>query len=184
MQPTKPVVLFDIDYTLFDTALFKGSKFLKHKIYKEVLGVLDNLSKIAILGIFSEGNIDFQKRKLKETNIKRYFAKDNTHIVLNKLDELKGTLKKYGNRKTFFVDDKLTILFDAKKLFPYIFTIWVKRGFYAENQKEISGFKPDAQVKGLQEVVEIVRKNCHQEFISGSISKIRSTNIETRNNIK
>lgn len=158
MQLTKPVVLFDIDYTLFDTGLFKESKFLTHKIYKEVIGVLDNLSKIAILGIFSEGNIDFQKRKLKETSIERYFTKDNTHIVLNKLDELKETLEKYRNRKTFFVDDKLTILFDAKKLFPDIFTIWVKKGFYAKNQKEIPGFKPDAEILGLGEIVDIINK--------------------------
>lgn len=154
----KPVVLFDIDYTLFDTAFFKESKFLRHKIYEEVIGALDNLSKIALLGIFSEGNIDFQRRKLKETNIERYFAKDNTHIVLNKLDKLKGTLEKYGNRKIFFVDDKLTILFDAKKLFPDIFTIWVQRGFYAKNQKNIPGFKPDAEVKTLSEVVGIIKR--------------------------
>src|SRR3989344_4096389 len=106
----KPVVLFDIDYTLFDTAFFKESGLSEHRIYEEVINVLENLSKIALLGIFSEGNISFQIKKLKETNIEKYFAKGNTHIVLNKLDELEGIFKRYKNRKFFFVDDKLTIL--------------------------------------------------------------------------
>lgn len=154
----KPLVLFDIDYTLFDTAFFKESKLLKHKVYKEVTEVLDSLNKIAILGIFSEGDIEFQKKKLKETNIEKYFAKDHTHIVLKKIDELKKVLEKYKDRQIFFVDDKLNILYDAKKLSPRVFTIWVKRGFYAENQKPIPGFKPDAEVESLSEIIEIINK--------------------------
>ena len=157
MQNTKPIVLFDIDYTLFDTALFKESKLLTHKIYKEVIEVLDNLNKIAILGIFSEGDIDFQRRKLRQTNIDKYFEKVHTHIVLEKLDDLKRILKSYEDRQVFFVDDKLNILYDAKKSFPDVFTIWVKRGFYAENQKNIPGFKPDATVTNLEDVVEIIK---------------------------
>lgn len=152
----KPIVLFDIDYTLFDTAFFKENKLLEHKIYEEVIGVLDSLSEVALLGIFSEGNIDFQIKKLKETNIEKYFAQDNTHIVLNKLDELKGIFERYKNRKFFFVDDKLAILSDAKRAFPDVFTIWVKRGPFAKMQKPILGFKPNAEVGNLKEVVSII----------------------------
>ena len=156
MQLTKPVILFDIDYTLFDTALFKDSRLLQHKVYEEVIGVLDDLNKIAILGIFSEGDIDFQRRKLKQTNIDKYFEKDHTHIVLKKIDDLKRILKSYEDRQIFFVDDKLNILFDAKKSFSDVFTIWVKRGPFAESQKPILGFRPDAEVKNLSEVVSII----------------------------
>lgn len=161
MQFMQPVVLFDIDYTLFDTALFKESKLLTHKIYKEVIEVLDSLNKIATLGIFSEGNIDFQRRKLKETNIDKYFEKNHTHIVLKKIDDLKRILKSYEDRQIFFVDDKLTILVDAKKSFPEVFTIWVKRGPFAQNQKEIPGFKPDAEVKSLRDVVSIINSQLY-----------------------
>lgn len=156
MQFNKKIVLFDIDYTLFDTALFKESRLLKHKIYKEVIDVLNSLSQIAILGIFSEGDTDFQKKKLKETNIDKYFAKDHTHIVLKKIDDLKTILKKYEDRKIFFVDDKLDILFDAKKLSPEVFTIWVKRGFYAKKQKEIPGFAPNATITNLKQIIKVV----------------------------
>jgi FMN phosphatase YigB (HAD superfamily) len=152
----KPIVLFDIDYTLFDTKLFKKSYLTKHKIYEEVRDVLEKLSKIALLGIFSEGDLEFQRKKLNQTEIADYFEKGNTHVVLNKLTEIRKVLQKYIDRKTFFVDDKLNILFDAKKIFPKVVTIWVKRGIYAENQKDIPGFKPDAVVANLSEVVKIV----------------------------
>ena len=153
----KPIVLFDIDYTLFDTALFKKSYLTKHKIYEEVRDVLEKLSKDAVLGIFSEGDLEFQRKKLNQTAIVDYFEKDNTHIVLNKLTEVRKVLQKYIDRKTFFVDDKLSILFDAKKTFPKVVTIWVKRGWYAENQKDIPGFEPDSVVENLSEVVKIVK---------------------------
>jgi FMN phosphatase YigB (HAD superfamily) len=157
---SKPIVLFDIDYTLFDTEYFKKSSLTKHKIYEEVKGVLERLSKIAILGIFSEGDLEFQRKKLNMTAIEGYFEKDNTHIVLNKLSEFKRVLKKYEDRITFFVDDKLSILSDVKKIFPKIVAIWVKRGIYAENQKEIPGFKPDAEVNDLKEIVKIIKLRC------------------------
>lgn len=155
----KPVVLFDIDYTLFDTALFKKSYLTKNKIYEEVRDVLESLSKKALLGIFSEGDLEFQRKKLNQTAIVNYFETSNTHIVLNKLTEVRKVLQKYADRKTFFVDDKLSILFDAKKIFPKVVTIWVKRGWYAENQKVIPGFKPDAEVDNLREVVKIVSQD-------------------------
>ena len=156
MINNKPVVLFDIDFTLFDTASFKQSGLSRHKIYEEVIGVLENLKNIAILGIFSEGDLDFQNQKLIKTDIKKYFEELHTHIVLNKLDEIKKVFEKYRGNRIFLVDDKLTILNDLKKFMPSVFGIWVKRGWYADNQKEIQGFKPDAEVDTLQEIVKII----------------------------
>lgn len=155
----KPVVLFDIDYTLFDTAFFKESKLLKHKIYEEAIKVLDSLNKIAILGIFSEGDIEFQIEKLIKTDIKKYFDEIHTHIVSNKVSEIKKVFTKYAGNKIFLVDDKLSILSDLRNFMPSVFTIWVKRGPFAENQKEIPGFIPDAEVENLSEVVKIIKSN-------------------------
>ncbi len=155
----KPIVLFDIDYTLFDTASFKESKLLSHKIYQEVAEVLSNLSKIATLGIFSKGETEFQKTKLKKTGMIKFFKENNIHIFADKDVNLINVLKKYASTKLFLVDDKLEILYSAKKHMSGIVTIWVKRGPFAENQKEIFGFKPDAQVENLSEVVRIVKSN-------------------------
>ena len=157
MQLTKPVVLFDIDYTLFDTAFFKESGLLKHKIYGEVMQVLDGLNEVATLGIFSKGESEFQKTKLKKTGMAKFFKKENIHIFDDKDINLIEVIDKYKDYKIFLVDDKLGILYSAKKHMPQVIAIWVKRGPYAQNQTEIIGFKPDAIVDNLSEVVKIVK---------------------------
>ena len=153
------VVLFDIDYTLFNTDVFKETQLEKHSVYDEVHGVLEKLSKISKLVIFSEGEINFQKTKLDKTDIKRYFNEHDMHIFKSKTDGLQLVLKKYLHGKLFLVDDKLSILHDAKKLLSDVFTIWVKRGIYAENQKEIPGFKPDFEIRDLKEIVSIIHNS-------------------------
>src|SRR3989344_1087272 len=160
LKMDKPkVVLFDIDYTLFNTDVFKETQLKKHSVYDEVHSVLENLSKVAELGIFSEGETEFQKTKLDKTDIKKYFKEQNLHISKSKIDRLQQVLNRYSHGQIFFVDDKLSILYDAKKLLSDVFTIWVKRGMYAENQKEISGFRPDAEVENLKEIIPIILKS-------------------------
>jgi len=151
------IVLFDIDYTLFDTAFFKQSGLSYHKIYEEVVKVLDALSTFATLGIFSKGETQFQKTKLEKTGILKHFREENINIFIDKDVNLIQVIEKYKDSRIFFVDDKLEILYSAKKHAKQVFTIWVKRGWYAENQKGIPGFKPDAEVENLSEVARIVR---------------------------
>lgn len=150
------VILFDIDYTLFDTGLFKKTELKRHSVYGEVNDVLRELSKTSKLAIFSEGDTDFQTAKLNNTNIKKYFAENDIHIFKSKTEGLSHVLKKYSDGRLFFVDDKLNVLFDAKKMFPDIFVIWVKRGIYAQNQRKIENFIPDGVVNNLIEILSIV----------------------------
>src|SRR3989344_9473192 len=97
----KKIILFDIDYTLFNTDVFKETQLKKHIVYDEVNNVLSKLSRIAILGIFAEGNLTFQKNKLTKTNIHKHFKKENIHIAERKEELLKKVFKKYNDRKVF-----------------------------------------------------------------------------------
>ncbi|MDP2586100.1 MAG: hypothetical protein Q8P29_04445 [Candidatus Levybacteria bacterium] len=155
----RPIALFDIDYTLFDTAFFKQSGLSKHKAYGEVEQVLKNLSDFVTLGIFSKGETQFQKTKLEKTGMTKFFKEEHVHIFDDKDINLIQVLNKYKNSKIFLIDDKLTILYSAKMYLKEIFTVWVKRGVYAENQKAIPNFVPDAEVENLSEVVRIVKSN-------------------------
>jgi len=157
MQLTKSIVLFDIDYTLFDTALFKESGLSRHEIYEEVMQVLDSLSSFTTLGIFSKGEVQFQKTKLEKTGMAKFFKEEHIHIFNDKDINLTKIIDRYKDSQIFFVDDKLEILHSAKKYAKDVFTIWVKRGWYAQNQKGIFGFKPDAEVENLTEVARIVK---------------------------
>ncbi|MBI2430686.1 MAG: hypothetical protein HYV39_01575 [Candidatus Levybacteria bacterium] len=150
------VILFDIDYTLFDTEKFKGTNLQTFSLYEEAVDVLAKLKENAYLGIFSEGNHNLQKTKLLKTKIHNSFAKRYIHIVANKEEKVEEILKKYKKYLVFLVDDKLTVLYQAKQLFPSLVTIWVKRGRYALKQSPIEGFTPDAIIGSLRELPPIV----------------------------
>lgn len=150
------IVLLDIDHTLFDTEKFKASKLTNYSLYEEVLDILKKLEDEADLGIFSEGILEFQKTKLKNTKLEQFFKEKHIHIFGKKESELLKTLNSYKKYKVFLVDDRLSILHLAKKNFPSIFTIWVKRGPHAQKQKEIEGFTPDETVFNLQELERLI----------------------------
>lgn len=155
---TQTIILFDIDYTLYDTDKFKASNLQKHAVYSEVQYVLQKLAKTATLGIFSQGDLELQTMKLYKTNIVEHFSSSDIHIVEEKEKTLWEILKKYHAKKLYLIDDKLAILRQAKKIMPTIFTIWVKRGIYAKAQKTFEDFTPDAAVKNLQKVIVIIGK--------------------------
>jgi FMN phosphatase YigB (HAD superfamily) len=159
MQKSKPVILLDIDDTMFNTALFIKSHLSESKMYEDVRQVLDNLNTFATIGIFSKGEVEFQKTKLKKTDLFDFFNEKNVHIFDDKNINLKQTADKYRGSKIFLIDDRLEVLYSAKKNIKEIFTIWIKRGRYAESQKPIPGFCPDSEVANLSEVVRIVKSN-------------------------
>ncbi len=154
----KKIVLFDIDYTLFDTAQFKSSGLKIYKLYEEVEEALKTLSQSAEIGIFSQGGDVLQREKLKQTLIQAHFRQENIHIFSLKDENLGSVLSKYKNRDIFLVDDKLEVLKLGKDLNDSVYTIWLKRGPFAERQENIVGFTPDAIISNLSEAVAFVNK--------------------------
>lgn len=159
MTKSKKIILFDIDNTLFDTLRFKSTNFEIFSIYEDVHETLTALAEIADLGIFSEGDLAFQKQKLLQTNIENYFLKEHVHIVPQKIHAIEALVKKYkDHNQIFLIDDKLPILPIVKKHFPALVTIWIKRGEYAPKQPPIEGFTPDAEIDSLKEVIPLIKK--------------------------
>lgn len=145
----KPIILFDIDYTLFKTALFKETSFKNYSLYDEVPEALVKLSKENILGIFSEGDKNLQKTKLIKTKIYHLFQKEHIYIELKKEKIIEEIKHKYKNTNLYIVDDKLPVLSLLKKQNPDMFTVWIKRGPYATNQESIPEFTPEAVIENL-----------------------------------
>jgi UDP-N-acetylglucosamine diphosphorylase/glucosamine-1-phosphate N-acetyltransferase len=159
MGVSKKLVLFDIDYTLFDTGVFKESQLTSYNLYEEVIDMLVEVGKFARLGIFSEGELDFQRTKLLKTDVISHFLEENIHIVASKDMMIHEVLERYKDDELFLIDDKLPILQAAHIVKPDIKTVWVKRGIYAENQKPIPGFKPNYVVTNLKDVATIVARD-------------------------
>jgi len=152
------IVLLDIDYTLFDTKTFKDSNLTKYSLYDEILLVLPSLANVAELGIFSKGEDAFQNAKLQATGIENFFKQKNVHIFKDKDVNVKSVIEKYKDLKIFLIDDKLMTLHNAKTNNPSVFTIWIKRGPFAQDETLLSNFSPDAIVANLKEVIPIISK--------------------------
>lgn len=152
----KKIVLFDIDYTLFNTAQFKSSGLKTYNLYEEVEEALRKLSKVCEIGIFSKGEGAFQREKLKQTLIHAHFKKENIHIFAQKDEHIGRVLSKYKDRDIFLIDDKLEVLKLGKDLSGNVYAIWLKRGPFAEAQKDIVGFTPDAVISNLSEAVSFI----------------------------
>lgn len=154
MMKSKKIVLLDLDDTLFNTDKFKKSDLKSYELYDDVQDALSELAKVATLGIFSQGEIAFQHKKLQKTNIKKYFEEEHIHIVEYKLGVIHDFLQKYTKTgKIFFIDDRLPNLHMAKKSEPSIITLWMKRGRYSQTQKIITDFTPDFVVQSLHEAI-------------------------------
>jgi FMN phosphatase YigB (HAD superfamily) len=155
----KIVVLLDIDYTMFDTKTFKESGLKNYSLYSEVLQALEKLKGAAELGIFSKGETGFQNTKLSQTGIKDFFNQDNVHIFDDKDINLNNVLEKYKGYKIFLVDDKLTVLYQAKAFNSAVFCVWVKRGPFAQSQEPLENFSPDATIENISSLDKIIHQS-------------------------
>lgn len=134
--------------------IFYDENILETSLYKESKDVLQILSRGNVIGIFSQGFNKFQRAKL--LTLEHLLQKHHVHVVLNKHTMLPKIISKYKSKELYLVDDALLVLHAAKKLDQSIFTIWVNRGRIAKKQKPITGFKPDATVRNLKQVIKII----------------------------
>lgn len=125
-------------------------------LYQEAEELIKEFKKLGELGIFSQGMERFQKLKIKR--IADMFTDKHIHIVTSKTASLGKVFEKYQTYKVFFLDDALPVLYEASRAYPQIFTIWVKRGKYAQNQKPFVDFTPTVTVSNLKEAEKIIQE--------------------------
>lgn len=131
------------------------TEFSKDFMHTEVYEVLTQLSKTCELAIFSQGEEEFQKSKLH--SILEFFPKDSIHFEKDKKQELERIFGKYKDFLIYYVDDRVHILEYSKKINPAVFTVWIKRGPFAE--KEMSqNFEPDAIIARLSELIPLIKQ--------------------------
>lgn len=137
------------------TNLFYNDNLMQSCLYKESQKAVEDLQKKALIVIFSKGKDVFQRAKISA--IKPLLEDKHIHITTNKYETLPKLIKRYKKKKLYLVDDALDVLHAAKRLNLEIFTIWVKRGEFAEKQKPITGFESDAVISNLKEALTLIR---------------------------
>ncbi len=138
------------------TKIVLDDNLIQKSLYEESIDVFRELSKEKnlTLGIFSGGRIDLQRSKIK--SIEEFLHKEHIHIFeFEKWTALPVLLEKYSSNSLYIIDDLLSVLSAAKKLYNATTTIWIKRGLYQD--KLVQGFSPDFTIQNLKEVVGILK---------------------------
>ncbi len=124
-------------------------------VYPDVLPVLRNLEKENELILLSYGEKKFQKEKIENSKILSYFNKIIITQDINKVSDLKKILKE--KEVGLFVEDAPNTLYEAKKVFPNLITVRIKReeGKYI---KEPDNKNIDFVIRDLEGLKKIINQ--------------------------
>lgn len=109
-------------------------------IYDDVRDVLSKLSEDNNLGIFSDGDLNYQNKKI--SSIKEFFQDNLIFITIGKL--MNGFLEKIPNGAMIIDDDK-NVLEKLKQLRPDLELVWINR----ENEEKMEGIRTIQSLKEL-----------------------------------
>lgn len=109
-------------------------------IYDDAQDVLSELSQDNNLGIFSDGDFNYQNKKI--SSIKEFFQDGLIFITIGKL--MNGFLEKVSNG-AMIVDDDRNILEKLKQLRPDLELVWINR----KDEEKMEGIKTIRSLKEL-----------------------------------
>ena len=115
-------------------------------VYKDT-SVIKDLSNLAVIGIFSKGDKNFQKQKIFFLN--KLLNDNNIYIFSNKTDRIKEVFEKYKDYIIYLVDNEGEVLFKAKSLFPNISAVLIDRKNQFQNDKNLIKIKDLNELKSL-----------------------------------
>jgi hypothetical protein len=101
-------------------------------IYNDARDVLSQLAQGNNLGIFSDGDFNYQNKKI--SSIKEFFQDNLTFITIGKL--MNGFLEKIPNG-AMIVDDDKNVLEKLKQLRPDLELVWINR----KDEEKIEGVR-------------------------------------------
>jgi len=122
-------------------SLLTNDNIYKKYIYDEVSKVLNKLAQGNNLGIFSDGDFDYQNKKI--LSIRKFFRDDLIFITTGKLRN--DFLKKIPDGVTIIDDDK-NVIEKLKQLRPDLELIWINR----KDEEKMDGIRT---IKSLEELI-------------------------------
>lgn len=141
----------------FKKILSKANDFL----YPDVEPFLKKIENKLDLFLLSYGDKNFQREKIKKSDIAKFFKKVFITSDVNKASTFKKimvpTSKRGLKEKTIFIDDNPAALSAVKEKFPKVITIRMNRG-EGRYKKEKSNQNIDFSVKNLKELEKILHQ--------------------------
>ena len=120
-------------------------------VYPEVLKILPNLSLKYELVLISFGEKNFQRKKIKNSGLEKFFKKIIISSQFNKISSFSKIFRKKA--QIFFIEDNPLVLKAVKKKFPEVITICLTRKKKLKKDPSI-----DYYLKNLSQLLEILKK--------------------------
>ena len=111
--------------------------------------LLEKIREKATVGIFSKGEINFQKKKIEKFN--SLINPQDIYIFEDKIVKISEVLAKYQNYKIFVVDDNQKVLEGFKQMDSLVFTVLVQK-----EKSENKDVKIDAVIANLSEIIPLL----------------------------
>ena len=152
IHKTRPEIKIGKLKESFEKILKTAPKFL----YNDVLGFLKKWSKEADFILLSYGEEKFQKLKIENSGIKKYFKRV---IITRDIDKSKPFKKLFSeNKKIIFVEDNPQALSKTKTSFFQIITVRINRG-EGKYYQEPDNSQIDFSIKNLKELEKILKSS-------------------------
>jgi phosphoglycolate phosphatase-like HAD superfamily hydrolase len=87
---------------------------------------LKQIQEKAVVGIFSKGEINFQKKKIEKFD--NLINPEDIYIFEDKTVRISKVLARYRDYKIYVVDDNQKVLESFKQIDKFVYTILIKRG--------------------------------------------------------
>ncbi len=126
--------------------VFYNIDLFEKSVYKDT-SIVKSLADSAIIGIFSQGEENFQKRKI--VFIKNFLDEDKIYIFLNKLRQAIEVFPKYSEYDIFLVDDNLDLLKEIKSMYPGVHVILIDRNDRFGDNKGVTKIKDLNELKSI-----------------------------------
>jgi phosphoglycolate phosphatase-like HAD superfamily hydrolase len=129
-----------VNFEILNQTMFKTENFV---LYPETLEVLEKLFAEGIkLGIYSEGVLEWQKKKITLTGIFNYFDQELIFIERRKLEEESIDKIPHG---AMIVDDNKQVMKTLKQQRPDLELVWINR----KDDEEMDGVRTIRSLKEL-----------------------------------
>ena len=114
-------------------------------LYPDSLEVVKHVSRMGEVGIVSDGDTDYQPRKIANAGLAEAVGHDDVLIFTHKQESLHHVTRMLPGCHYVLVDDKESVLADVDKVLGHrLTTVWVKQGHYATDPKYYK--KPDPDI--------------------------------------
>lgn len=127
--------------------IFYSIDLFEKSVYKDT-PVIKSLANLAVLGVFSQGEENFQKRKI--AFLKGLLNDSDIYIFPNKFNQIKQVFGKYDGYEVFLVDDNIDLLIRVKSVYSNISTVLIDRDGRFGDNKDIT------KIKNLNELNSII----------------------------